>query len=357
MYIPLSASSSMISENMFYNLREIDTIQLSEPWWYSTFNDPITINDALYGAMGGAHIMVQDGIRVLAFNYRMMENLDLEKPYDMVREGKWTLDKFNEYLAAAGNLNGDASPAWNNNGKAVYGYSHNQTNLQNFFHGCGEFIVENKGGTLVYSNGSDHMYKVIDKLSEIFTTADCKTYSGMPGDDMDIEGGGYLYVFKTGRALFGQAEVCKFQGFRDLPFDFGVVPFPKYDESQENYSANSYPSAPAAFIPVTSQDPKHAGLILDAMAYEGERTVLPIFRELSVEQKGLRNDDSIEMLEIISDNLIPLYSIIYNIGTDFLDSISNEVWDKKGAAASIVAKNEDKIKKQIDKVLTAWAGE
>ena len=52
-------------------------------------------------------------------------------------------------------------------------------------------------------------------------------------------------------------------------------------------------------VPVTNSDPARTGIIIDAMAYESYRDILPIYYDVKVSQKGLRNEESIEMLGII----------------------------------------------------------
>jgi hypothetical protein len=226
--------------------------------------------------------------------------------------------------------------------------------MHNFLIAADSAISANDGGKIVSNTASDHFYNVVEKLSEILTESDAKAYRCQTGGDMDPTTGGYIYIFKNGRALFTQAEVNKMQVFRDVSFEYGVVPYPKYDESQDNYYSNAWYAATGAFIPVTAKDPEWNGLILDAMTYEGENIVVPAFREVTVEQKGLRNDDSIEMLEIITSGVVPVIYDIFNIGEELSSSISSEIWNKTGSAASIVASNTTVIQEQIKTLMEQW---
>ena len=81
---------------------------------------------------------------------------------------------------------------------------------------------------------------------------------------------------------------------------------------------------------MTSADAEKAGLILDAMAYEGEKTAVPAFRDYAVEQKGLRNEDSIEMLAIVTRNIIPVYYSIFGINSSIADQAGTDVWTGTG---------------------------
>lgn len=356
MFIPIGGAAGLISDGAFHDLTKIGSIQLDRDWWYSSFNDAIMLGGKLYGAMGGAHLCIQDATRVIAFNSDMMTKLGLEMPYDTVRAGKWTLDVFNEYLTKAANLNGDNSAAWLKDGKTVYGFSNNQNAVVKFMQGFGENMVEVQNGKLVYTAGSERFYDCIAKLAKVLTTGDAKAINAPNGDDSVADDGnpGYLYVFTSQRALFSDAEVNKFQGFRTLNFEYGIVPYPKYDENQEGYACNTWQGAPAAFIPVTAEDPEKVGLILDALAYEGEKSVTPAFRDYTVERKGLRNDESIEMLGLITSNIIPVYYTIYAIDSTIFTQAGEDVWTGTTSTASTAASVKSTIDTQIKEVMEKW---
>lgn len=354
MYLPMHLISSMATEGSFNNLLDVKSVQLDKSWWYSNFNDVMTINGALYGALGGSNLMVQDAVRVLTFNQDMMTDLGLDMPYDLVREGKWTLDEMNKYLTAGASLNGDDSAVWNKDGKTIYGLTNHGDNMAYYTVGCGEFNIENKNGTITNTCGTARWFDVISKISSLLTTDDAKFIAGYNGNDLDPEQGGYIYMFMNQRTLFAVSEVNKFQSYRSLEFDYGVIPFPKYDENQANYYSNAYEGATGAFIPVTSTDPEKVGLIIDAMSYEGEKSVVPVFREIAVESKGLRNDDSIEMLEIIVDSIVPRIGKIFAIDDTLQTALNADIIGKDNSAASIYATNKSSIDTKIQEIMDTW---
>ena len=356
MFVPLGGAPGLITDGAFLDLRTVASVQLDKPWWYSSFNDSVALNGKLYGAMGGAHLCIHDATRVIAFNSDMMKKLGLELPYDTVREGKWTLDVFNKYLTAAANLNGDDSSAWLKDGKTIYGFSNNQNSAVKQMQGLGENMIEVRDGKLVFTAATERFYDCIAKLAKILTVSDAKGINAPNGDDSVSDDGnpGYLYVFTSQRALFSDAEVNKFQGFRTLNFEYGILPYPKYDENQESYYCNTWHGAPAAFIPTTSKDPEKVGLILDALAYEGEKSVIPAFRKFSVEQKGLRNDDSIEMLGLITDNIVPVYSSLFGISEEIFTQAGRDVWLGENSTAATVASEKSKVETQIKEVMEKW---
>ena len=217
MFLPIKGAIGLITDGAFLDLETVPTVQLDQPWWYDSFNRAIELEGSLFGAMGGAHLCIHDATRVLSFNDDMMERLGLDAPYDLVREGKWTLDAMNTYLTAAANLNGDDSAAWKKDGKVVYGYSNNQNGIIKFLQGCGENIVEVKDGKLTYTAGTERFYDCVSKLSKIFTTSDAKGINAPNGDEWKDDDGnpGYIQCFHVRTRSFQRLRGQQVPGLQE----------------------------------------------------------------------------------------------------------------------------------------------
>ena len=75
------------------------------------------------------------------------------------------------------------------------------------------------------------------------------------------------------------------------------------------------------------------------------KNVLPIYYNVRVSQKGLRNDDSIEMLGIIRDARYFEPSLVYSWTTNLYNSLSGQL--VTGNVASLIASNKNKIAEKI----------
>lgn len=277
----------------------------------------------------------------------MLDDLGLDKPYDLVRQGKWTIDRLKEYTSAAANLNGDTSFKWDENGNAIYGLASYEDCVNGFITGSGEnYITVDASGQPKLLANAEHFYNVIDKAFSII---------GTEGEFLFMNGSGnshYEMIFKNGRSLFTIAEIKASSKYRDMTTTFGIVPIPKYDEAQDRYYSHRTHVCLTMSIPVTNAAPDRTGAILDTFAYLSNRDILPIYYNVKVAQKGLRNDDSIEMLGIISE------SRGFDIGegygwTEDLSAKVNTmlVSTKKNNVASLVDSNRSKIEESINKTL------
>ena len=74
----------------------------------------------------------------------------------------------------------------------------------------------------------------------------------------------------------------------------------------------------------------------------------PVFRETTLEQKGLRNEESIEMLDLILQNSVPDFSAVYSIGINYNEQVRLEVQSGSDAVASILEKHRSEMEKAIE---------
>lgn len=354
--IPPSNCASMFFDGYFLNLLDYDGFQLDEAWYNQIYNDAVTLKGNLFFGMSSATVGLTDGMWAHFFNEDMMEKHKLEKPYQLVRDGKWTIDKFNEYLAVVTNLNGDSSYTWNKNGNSVYGGTGGY-NVFRMMNGMGEVLVDYVDGELSFAAGGERFYQVTDILAKMANLSDGLLYNHGPGTggELDAETGGYIYPWTVQRSLFQAAEVCKTTLFRNLDFTYGVVPYPKLDTTQERYITAMFQEAAAFAIPVTAKNPERSAVIWDALAYEGMMQVQDIYREYTLEQKGLRNEESIEMLGIIMNSPYVDFGSMFGLTPyAMIKNFFNEITAGGGALASLIETNrtsiEGKLKELNDKL-------
>jgi len=193
------------------------------------------------------------------------------------------------------NLMGDSSFAWAENGSCIYGMTTYDDAVSGFLTGAGESFLTISDGQPALIDGNERFYSLFDKINA-FTSED-GTFLFMNGSGASH----YEMIFKNNRALFAIAEIKASAKYRDMEESFGIVPIPKYDEAQQQYYSHRTHVCPTVSVPVTNPDPGRTGIILDALAYESWKDILPIYYDIRVSQKGLRNEESIEMLSIIRD--------------------------------------------------------
>ncbi len=339
---PLQIATFMNSGYM-HNLLDIKELNIEEPWWNQTLREDGTLmGKHLYYLGGNYHLQSMEATTAVFFNKQMAENLGIEDPYQLVRDGKWTLDKVYELAAQAAQLNGDSSFAYSAGGNAVYGMATMTNMFTAFVLGSEAFYVEKDAEDKPYITFTDEHF--IDACAKIAT---------LTGAEGLYKYNNHIELFKSDRALLLGCEVKSAANeLRDMDSEFGILPVPKYDEAQENYVSNLLWATHFFSIPVTCDDVERAAIIMDALNYEAMEHVLPVYYD-RVCYKGLRDEDSIDMLEIIRDTLYYNWGLSYG----WLDSIEKPVNNDylkngNGNVAAIVSSASRVVQKLIDKTIS-----
>jgi len=348
--------NAVISEGAVMNLFDVDTVHLTEPWWNQiTYRDAVLGKDEyIYFAQSNLSLIAFDLTWCLFFNEGMMADLKLDMPYQLVKDGKWTMDRLIEYCKKAANLNGDDSFAVKADGKATYGLTQYYNGTLATIVGAGiKFAEKDDKGMPKFNLESERFYNTIEKICSL-TGAEGEFLNTVSGSIGNAESS--LGIFAADRALFAGGEVKGAGELRNMESTFGLLPYPKMDETQEEYrSWTNYLSA-VATIPVTAKDVSASGAILDALSYLSYRDVLPVYYDITVSQKGLRNEESIEMLAIIRDSLCFDSSLAYGCMTKLPEAIPDLLMVGDSAVASTIASQKETVQASIDKMMGELMG-
>ncbi|MBR6922129.1 MAG: hypothetical protein IKH51_08030, partial [Clostridia bacterium] len=92
---------SLVQACLLRDLNAIDTMDMSQPWWDQNIVKNCSIGGKLFFATGDISVMDNDATWVMMFNKKTVNDLDLESPYDLVRNNQWTFDKMYEMMQQA----------------------------------------------------------------------------------------------------------------------------------------------------------------------------------------------------------------------------------------------------------------
>ena len=349
MMLPVSEAPDLITGGYLQDLKSMPEFKFDGEWWDQEIIGATTFDNRLYFASGAANLMAFDSMWCLFFNENMAENHQLDMPYDLVREGKWTIDEATKYAKAVANLNGDESWKWSKDGKCVYGISSHQNSPEHFWFSAGEFTLDvDKKGEPKFILGSDRFYGVMDKLAVLLDGKEGTTLKAN-NTDFDADNGGYVYVFTTGRSFFMTGEIKAAQLMRDMTDTFGIVPFPKYDESQPQYYTSLVSQLFYMTIPSTNMNTSRTATIYEALTHESYLSVIPTYYSNVVEQKGLRNEDSIDMLEIMRQTRAVDVATIFNWSSNLRSTLNTKLFNGNSQVASDIAAQQTKVEASMQK--------
>ncbi|MBQ8509506.1 MAG: hypothetical protein IJ493_06315 [Clostridia bacterium] len=347
MYIQALNCRTLIPDGCLAELSSIKELQLDQPWWEATTceNARIGENRELFIAANYFSLMGFDATLCMFINETTLENLNVEAPYDLVREGKWTFDKMCEYAALGANLNGDSGFNRTGDGNATYGVVTWPTGILGLMSGMEAYYSETGSDGIPHiTAGSEHFLEVADRLA--------KNLTSVAGEFIYPEGDlWHREFFKAGRALMYIGQICAATQYRDMADNYGILPMPKYDEQQENYINLISNTQFVLCMPVTNVNVAESAQLMDAISYVSFTDVLPVYYEKNVAQKGLRNEDSIEMLDIIRETRYHNVAEVYGWTIALRNEINNKILSGDGSIASIVASHLPAAEAAIETIL------
>ncbi len=255
-----------------------------------------------YFATGDISVMDNDATWILMFNKDIVTSKQLESPYDLVANNQWTFDKMHEMmLVVSEDKNGNGTVDWESD---AFGMTTHNSTREAFFYGSGATVVaKNELDIPEFDSTADYknyVSSVLDKSITMWKDTNVVFSADRVGTNLSsIE---TQEIFQSGRALF-LAEVMQLVArLRDSDVNFGVVPFPKYSSEQENYGHFVHSTSAMLAIPVTCKDSERVSALVEAMAAKSMYTLTPAYYDISLEGKGLRDQESAAMIDIILDS-------------------------------------------------------
>jgi len=309
------------------NLNELPIVNLENPWWYSGFNDNMSVNNKLYMCLGDASLTMWEDLQVVFFNKYLMTDYGLEYPYEMVKNGTWTFDMLREYCGyhAADTDNSGKMDQKDNWGILYY----NKRDHMVYFENPYTSIDEN--GRLSISVYNERFVEIYDTLYRfMFTESLGRQF--VP-DEISA-------MFRADQAMFLQAPLRYAEIFRDNESDFGIIPFPKYNESQQRYYTPVVDDLSVFCLPVTVRDQELCAYMLESLNFESSLTVVPEYFEVSLTRKNFRDNESGEMLEIIRDSVWFEFGYVYAQNLGGLGLILDNLSENNEEITSVYERNK-----------------
>ncbi len=332
-------------KNNFLNWYDIPEIDFSQPWWSESMTRDLTYNGIAPVAVGDFVLSAIAKTYCTFYNKTLAENYDLPDMYQVVRDGKWTLDYVIETTK-------DIYSDINGNGQVdsedLFGYaSDTKTNMNAYLWAFDNPVFTRDGDKLVYSYKSEKINDIVSKLVNTFTV-----YNGIATDFGATWHYGLFSLFVKNRAVFANGTLGhSLTALSDMTDDIGFLPYPKWNEEQESYYTMADGSHQALAVPITASNLEMIGAVTEVLNAESWKDVVPAYYDVALKVKATRDLESVEMIDIILNSRMFDFGYVYNgwDGASFL--LSEFVTNKSTDFESDYAKKEKIINKQYESVI------
>ncbi|MBQ7378612.1 MAG: hypothetical protein IJW70_02895 [Clostridia bacterium] len=356
----VNSATNLAVNGLLIDLVDLEYVDFDQAWWDQDAREGFLIGDHQFLAVGDLLPRTLLVSACMVFNKTQFDNQSMDYPYDLARDGAWTLDELNALTKdQTKDVNGDGKIEYEND---YFGMtSWHLDSPFNFFYGSGAtFFTKDEDNYPVYSVDQDKIQSIYDKVYTTFVTNNSLYI-------MDV--GIYQEAFKvftSGRSLFTACSLSTIanseNGFKDMADEYGVLPQPKYDTNQKDYMSFVNGAASVVVVPKSLTDVRleYAGFMLEALASSSYYMVTDTLYDKVAKSKNVRDPESAEMVDIVIRNRVfdfgysHFFSKSYPCAVLFMTCLDS----KADSVASAIKKTKDKVmNKEINRILEVYQGE
>ncbi len=332
-----------------YDIWQMDHINTDMPWWDQSANKDLSISNRLFFTTGDISLIDNIATHALLFNKGLAGELEITDLYTLVETGKWTMDKFFQYARLGANdLNGDDVMDANDR----YGLLCWNDMLQAFLAAAGnKFCTLDEQGLLTLTLYNDKSVDVVNKLTELaFDKSVAYNYVnrtvGERWEDAQTR------IFSNDQALFYTTMYSYVPALRDTASDFGILPYPKYEETQENhysYVGGTYSTFYLVESSLSDDELEFVGIITEELAYQSYKTVTPAYYEMTLKGTQARDEESLLSIEIVFNSRGFDPGLAYLIG-DYTGQLTNMMKASRNAFTQVYEANLRTAERQMENI-------
>ncbi len=295
----------MASEGYLLDFYQMEYIDLEADYWNKTAIDDLAIGGVGYYALSDYMIADPDAI---FFNKEMLASYEeMEDPYTLVREGRWTLDQM---FQMASQVDFD-NEGLTDKKDGTYGLTAMADAVFiSFIDSCGVTLMDDYDGVKVLNMSAGNQ-DYADLLSKVFTNMTMDWVYLHPYVD------GYTWEndISYNNALFSMESLKQAYKHRESEVTFGILPYPKATELQEY---RSFDWSGMMCDPNTVQNTEMVGKTLEALAFYSQTTTTVAYYEKLLGARLADAPDDAEMLKVIWDSIVlnPAINYMERPGTD-----------------------------------------
>ena len=344
----LTQTTTLVVAGYFRDLNDYSYLNFEQPWWNSIFADELSVGDTQYLAVGELALSYISGMYAMFYSKTLWEeHHGADELYDLVENNEWTLDKLISFTTDYNrDLNGDGKI----DDADVCGlyYEQGASIMSDAMAGAADrrFIVK-EGDTFKFGLNNERTLEFAEKM-KVLLYENNGTYVGAEPFASSLK------KLSKDTALFTVNMLGGTTFLRDMENDYGIVPIPKLNASQETYTGYVHSGFSAFGIPTTVEDGDMVAAFMEAMAAETYRKVTSAYFDTALKVKYARDPKAAEMLDIISRGVVFDFGYVYtwnleNVGHIFRNLFSSSA--NAGKAASTFKSKERSTERAVVKFL------
>lgn len=324
-----SALAPLVTESLFVDLIDAKYLDWEQPWWANDYMDEMMIGNHRFFLLGDISLSMLSYMSCMYFNKDQFTKISGGETddilYGKVLDGAWTIDELSGYVKKCyADLNGDGiRDEGDQYGVGVVTAS--TTDHMVFDSGI-RLTSRDKDGIPYISANNEKTVSFSEKLYSLFYENEGAFLYPATQDSLRIK---IPAKFIPGEMTFMFGYFYSAVFFRDMETDYGIIPYPKLDETIENYGALVHNSVCMLMVPVTCGQLDIVCAALEASCAENYRTVTPVYYEVALKTKYIRDDISGQIVDMIHASPITDLAYVYSSSLNNFGTVMRTLMEKK----------------------------
>lgn len=344
-----ATTAASIAQGFYLDISDQECIDTSMPWYFADEMETAAYLGRQYSAVGFMNPKTVFGeMTCIFFNKDIASNYDVEDLYQVVRDGRWTMDYvMNLCRDFYYDLNGDNKQDLAD----LYGFVNDP--LNGWYHGFAQMGIpllslDDEGNYSISLYDTPEKCQIIlDKLHE---------FNDMDSNIYNVPNHGMIYndMFGLGTSLLSVSHFKDLERLDNVSFSYGVLPRFKADELQEEYYTTALNNPWS--VPVSTESEERSAILMTAFAAEGYKQVVPVLYEQTIKTKNVVDEESGEMIDLMLQNVRGEALFYYTDSNKFAHhTLMEQFMTSKKGFGSVTASIEKKMRKSIENMLQAYA--
>ena len=289
----ISGVAELVVYGLAYDFSALPNVDLTAEWW--DLEDMESLRLGKIYPYGRSDFVIS-APHVVTFNKTMIDDFNLDSPYDLVNSHAWTLDKMlTMATAVVSDVNHDEEFSGDDD---VFGICTSEVSKFNsFLTSCNQPVSrKNYDGRLEIVVKSEKTVKIVEMF------ADVSLIGGVIHiDALEMYAKHMDKIFGEGRGLFALYDLSFLELLRDYDINYGIVPYPKFDVDQQEYRSQDW--GPMWAIPAAIKNPELVGSVVELYSFYSSDTIVPAYYDKVLEGKLSQDIESRKMLELVFDSV------------------------------------------------------
>ncbi len=344
----IANSGAELAQNGYLvDLGTLAYVDLTGSAWDASVNEGLAIGNYVPMATGALLPSSDLHTAMIAFHSQMADEMGVDL-YDYVICGGWTLAKMHTFVNMSyTDLNGNGMKDSDDR----FGLALEGDRTYAFACGADVMLVGKDAQNLPVVNDTalDRMMMAYDEFYTMVLDRGCTylpTYSFTDAIEQEPQ-----VLFESGRALLYGTDVNYTLERYGSGMSYGILPYPKLDEEQENYQALVSTAAPAVMVPKSARNYDLAGYALEALAQISDG----LYRD-RISAKVCHFVQDSEMLMLIWESKTLDFGSNYLIGelgskVQYFGTLLDQ---QSGTVATWLTQQQKAFQKSLDKLIAAY---